>query len=165
MAPISDACCWIRNRPPDILLTADPGVFMAAFYRNSIPTTKFKNACLSRTKPGITIAMNPRMVSFALLLLSATLSIFSCDVLAKDFQLPVLPSFQNSYDLAANKGRSSFDVRHRFIFNYVWDLPFGKGKRYLSEGGIVDAVLGGLVRPALDVIHARRDGGVVRIRL
>ena len=52
--------------------------------------------------------MIPRMVSFALLLLSATLSIFSCDVLAKDFQLPVLPTFQNSYDLAAYSGKTSY---------------------------------------------------------
>jgi hypothetical protein len=54
------------------------------------------------------------------------------------------PVPQNSYDLAGNKGLSNFDRRNRFIVNYVWDLPFGRGKKYLSnQGGVVDAVLGG----------------------
>lgn len=54
------------------------------------------------------------------------------------------PVPQNSYDLAGNKGLSNFDRRNRFILNYVWDLPIGRGKRYLSNsGGVVDAVLGG----------------------
>lgn len=34
------------------------------------------------------------------------------------------PNFpQNSYDLRAERGRSSFDVRHRLSLSYVWDLP------------------------------------------
>lgn len=53
------------------------------------------------------------------------------------------PVPQNSYDIAGNKGLSNFDVRHRFVFNYVWDLPFGKGKAYLNQSKIADAILGG----------------------
>ncbi len=39
---------------------------------------------------------------------------------------------QDSNNLRAERGRSPFDIRHRFTFSYTWDLPFGKGKRYLS---------------------------------
>ena len=53
------------------------------------------------------------------------------------------PLPQNSYDLAANKALSNFNARNRFVFNYVWDLPFGKGKRFLNDSGLVDTVLGG----------------------
>ena len=53
------------------------------------------------------------------------------------------PVPQNSYDISGNKGLSNFDRRNRFIMNYVWELPFGKGKRFLNQGGITDAVLGG----------------------
>ena len=53
------------------------------------------------------------------------------------------PVPQNSYDLSGNKGLSNFDRRNRFIVNYVWDLPFGRGKKYLNQNGVVDAVLGG----------------------
>src|SRR4051794_9016913 len=41
---------------------------------------------------------------------------------------------QNSYDLAAERGRSDFDVKFRFVFSPVYELPFGKGKPFLSEG-------------------------------
>ena len=33
---------------------------------------------------------------------------------------------QNSFNLAAERGRSGFDVRHRFSLSYSYDLPFGK---------------------------------------
>ena len=36
-----------------------------------------------------------------------------------------------------DKGHSSFDVPHRLVFSYVWELPFGKGKRF--GGGRPDA--------------------------
>jgi len=31
---------------------------------------------------------------------------------------------QNPYDLAAERGRSMFDSRHRFVLSYQWNLPF-----------------------------------------
>ncbi len=31
---------------------------------------------------------------------------------------------QNPFDLAAERGRSLFDSRHRFVFSYQWSLPF-----------------------------------------
>lgn len=31
---------------------------------------------------------------------------------------------QNPFDLAAERGRSMFDARHRFVFSYEWNLPF-----------------------------------------
>ncbi len=33
---------------------------------------------------------------------------------------------QNPFDLAAERGLSMFDARHRFVFSYTWDLPFWK---------------------------------------
>lgn len=40
---------------------------------------------------------------------------------------------QFSGDIAAEKGRSSFDARHRFVFNAVYELPFGHGKAMLGD--------------------------------
>jgi len=31
---------------------------------------------------------------------------------------------QNPFDLAAERGRSMFDARHRFVLSYEWELPF-----------------------------------------
>lgn len=42
---------------------------------------------------------------------------------------------------AADLGYNSFDVRHVFNFSAVYDLPFGKGKKY-EFGGVGNAILG-----------------------
>lgn len=41
------------------------------------------------------------------------------------------------------RGPSDFDIHHRLVMSYVYELPVGKGKRFLDKGGVTDAVLGG----------------------
>ena len=41
---------------------------------------------------------------------------------------------RNSFDLAAERGNSDFDVRQRLVLNYSWDLPLGRGRAHLAEG-------------------------------
>ncbi len=36
---------------------------------------------------------------------------------------------QNSFNLAGERGRSGFDIRHRFSLSYSYELPFGKGQK------------------------------------
>ena len=44
----------------------------------------------------------------------------------------------------ANRGVSNFDVKHLINANGVWQLPFGRGKKFLGKAnGFVDAFLGG----------------------
>jgi hypothetical protein len=47
----------------------------------------------------------------------------------------------------AEKGRdyarAYYDRTHTFNFNAIYELPFGKGKKFLNEGGWVDKVFGG----------------------
>ncbi|HTC92280.1 MAG TPA: TonB-dependent receptor [Terriglobales bacterium] len=40
---------------------------------------------------------------------------------------------QDPNDLAAERGLSSFDQRHRFTADYLWELPFGHDKRWLTD--------------------------------
>lgn len=43
----------------------------------------------------------------------------------------------------ADDGLSDTDVRHAFNLSYIWQLPFGRGRAYLSElNGIAEAFLG-----------------------
>lgn len=54
------------------------------------------------------------------------------------------PNFpQNSNNLRAERGRSNFDVRHRFVASYTYDLPFGKGRSWVNDGGWVSTILTG----------------------
>jgi len=54
------------------------------------------------------------------------------------------PFIQNPFDLSRNRGTSDFDIRHNINFNYLYDLPIGKGKMLLTDlHGIGQAILGG----------------------
>ena len=44
---------------------------------------------------------------------------------------------QNAADLAAERGLSSFDQRHRFAADYLVELPFGHEKRWLSNKSVL----------------------------
>lgn len=44
---------------------------------------------------------------------------------------------QDSYNLAAQRGLSNFDVPHKFVFSSTWALPFGRNQRLLQNAGAV----------------------------
>lgn len=52
---------------------------------------------------------------------------------------------QNPLDLNLDqeKGLSSLHAKHLFSSNLIYELPFGRGRRFLDEGGAVDQVVGG----------------------
>jgi Carboxypeptidase regulatory-like domain len=56
---------------------------------------------------------------------------------------PSGPLPQDPRNLRAERGNSYIDMRHRLTLSYLWELPFGKGKRYLNQSGPADWVLGG----------------------
>ena len=41
------------------------------------------------------------------------------------------------------RGLSVFDVRHRLVGSFLYELPFGTGRKYPPNGGVLDAVAGG----------------------
>ena len=49
---------------------------------------------------------------------------------------------QNDQDLAAERGLSSFDQRHRFTGNFLYELPFGTGKKWLNNQGAMKEIFG-----------------------
>lgn len=52
---------------------------------------------------------------------------------------PFLDNANPEYDHA----RADYDQTHIFNVNGIYELPFGKGKRWLSDGGWLDQVVGG----------------------
>jgi hypothetical protein len=52
-------------------------------------------------------------------------------------------SAQNPFDPKGEKAISNQDVPHALVLSYVYDLPVGKGKRFVDKGGAVNKVVGG----------------------
>ncbi|HSC26627.1 MAG TPA: carboxypeptidase-like regulatory domain-containing protein [Vicinamibacterales bacterium] len=49
----------------------------------------------------------------------------------------------NSWDPELNYGTSDFDVRHQLNTNWIWDLPFGQGRRYGGgASGFANQIIG-----------------------
>ena len=49
---------------------------------------------------------------------------------------------QDSYDFRADRGLSDFQVEQHFAFSYLYDLPFGSGRKWLSNPGIFNHIFG-----------------------
>lgn len=47
------------------------------------------------------------------------------------------------YNRKLEKGRAGYDISHRFVTTVTYELPVGKGKRFMNGGGWKNAVLGG----------------------
>ncbi len=51
--------------------------------------------------------------------------------------------FMDNHDARRDRGLADFDVDHRFVGSFIYDLPFGRGKRFLSSTPkAVDVALG-----------------------
>jgi len=49
----------------------------------------------------------------------------------------------NDYNLGLERGLSAFDFRQRLTTSWLYELPFGKGQRFMNTGGVANAILGG----------------------
>ena len=50
---------------------------------------------------------------------------------------------QNSYNRGAEKAVSQLDTPQSLVASFFYELPVGRGKRFMNEGGLTDRVLGG----------------------
>lgn len=55
-------------------------------------------------------------------------------------------------------GPSDFNIPQRFVASVLYTLPFGKGQRFLNQGGVVNQVIGGW---QVSTITTLQSGGVV----
>ncbi len=53
-----------------------------------------------------------------------------------------LPRIQNNLDLSGERARTANDARHRFVYSFTWDLPFGKDSAW-ARSGAAATVFGG----------------------
>lgn len=80
-----------------------------------------------------------------------------------DSQTRVNPFLDNA-NQRLDYGRPDYDRTHVFNFNSVMELPFGKGKRFLNEGGIVNAIFGGFQVSTVFQMSSGAPTGVIDAR-
>ena len=52
-------------------------------------------------------------------------------------------TLKNQRCRSCDYGPAGFNIPHRFVTSVLYALPFGKGKRFLNRGGVVNQVVGG----------------------
>ncbi|MDQ3712570.1 MAG: TonB-dependent receptor [Acidobacteriota bacterium] len=72
--------------------------------------------------------------------------------------------FDPLLDIAAPEleySRADFDRTHTFNFNSIYELPFGKGKKFFNDNGLMNALLGGF---QISTIIQLSSGAPISIR-
>jgi hypothetical protein len=68
---------------------------------------------------------------------------------------------QDQYNLSVEKALSIHDIPHTLNLVYAYDLPFGRGRKFLSgSGGFVNTLVGGWT---ISGIHQYRSGTLIQI--
>jgi hypothetical protein len=71
------------------------------------------------------------------------------------FDTGVFREPQDGNNLRAEYGPTEFDVRHRFVASYIWELPFGHGRRYGSNWNRgMELALGGWQLTGIHVLQS-----------
>jgi hypothetical protein len=63
---------------------------------------------------------------------------------------------QDSRCLRCDYGYSAYNTPHRFVTSALWELPFGKGRRWANTGGVVNQILGGWQLGSIITIQSGR---------
>ena len=70
-------------------------------------------------------------------------------------------SVQDQNNPNLNFARPDFDRTHVLNANFIYELPFGKGKKFLDQGGWVDAVFGGFQFGSIITLSSGPPLGVI----
>jgi hypothetical protein len=63
-------------------------------------------------------------------------------------------SVQDIFNLKQEKSVSNQDIPQNFVLSYIYELPVGKGKKWLNKGGFSNVVLGGWSISGIQTYHS-----------
>ena len=69
--------------------------------------------------------------------------------------------FLDNFDKSRDYGRAIYDRTHTFNFNGQYELPFGKGKRFLNGSGAMDRIFGGFQVSSIVNISSGVPTGII----
>lgn len=135
---------WDANTVP-LNYSSDPAVLMKAYqdpqaykpYPNFGTVTQWGNFGHSTYHSG-TIKLEKR-ASYGL----TFTSFYTFSKAIDDCDNDGLCSGQTFYNRSLEKGRAGYDIRNRSVTYLTYELPFGKGRKWMAGGGTKDYILGG----------------------
>lgn len=141
---------WIFNQPPaspTAVSFTSPDPAANPFLRRPYAccsSTSFVNANILESEyNALTIKIDKRFDRGYQLLSTYTFS-RSIDQGSEVFQIGnTFNILSDSRNIDRDRGRSTFDVPHRWVTSGMLELPFGQGKALLDRGGWVNAIVGG----------------------
>jgi hypothetical protein len=77
-----------------------------------------------------------------------------------DGQTRVNPFLDNA-NPQLDYGRPDYDRTHTLNTNFIYELPFGQGKRFLNQGGLVNAIFGGFQFSSIITLSSGVPLGVI----
>jgi outer membrane receptor protein involved in Fe transport len=125
-----------------------PGILTATSTQRDRPYPQFSNVTLVAPSFGnsnyhaLVIKSEKRFSKGFSFLANYTWSKFLNDADEGGATLGAENTYSNGYDRRADYGPSENDIPHRFNLSGVYELPFGKGRRF-AQSRLSDAVLGG----------------------
>jgi hypothetical protein len=141
---------WIFNQPgpspvPANFSSPDPAAnpFLRRPYACCTSSSHMNTNILESEYSAVTLKIDKRFAAGYNLLSSYTWS-RSIDQGSEVFQVGnTFNILADSRNLDHDRGRSTFDVPHRWVTSGSVELPFGQGKRWLDRPGAANALLGG----------------------
>lgn len=141
---------WFFNQPtfsdtPVNFQSLDPAAnpYLRRPYKNFTIGSNIVANVLEAEYKALTVKVDKRFSNGYGFLSSYTWS-KSIDQGAEVFSLGQNHAFlPNNRDFDAGRGVSLLDIPHRWVTSGNYALPFGKGKMFLNQGGIANALLGG----------------------
>lgn len=137
------ACVAVSGASPNCPSLGAPGTGLFPYmeYQN-LGAIEWRNNVGNSTYHGLELSANKRF-SHGLSFTTAYTWSHSIDTSMEQLYGGGSNTFlQNMHDLSTWRGNSDFDTRHRFIFSYVYDLPFGPGHKLVSSGPLSHVVRG-----------------------
>ncbi|MGH9935334.1 MAG: hypothetical protein ACREAM_03755, partial [Blastocatellia bacterium] len=134
---------FINGNINQIFLNIDRRRIVAGLqpFNNYLAQTLFLRASVGKSNyNGLFITLRKRMSEGLLYTVNYTFSRSLDQLGAIQNAASVMP---NSFDLNAEYGPSPFDITHQFNTTFLYELPFGKGKRFGVSNGALDKALGG----------------------
>ncbi len=69
-------------------------------------------------------------------------------------------NYQNAFDTNANYSNSNFDIRNMFKGQAIYQLPFGRGRRFLNNNLLLDEAIGGWQASGTFVVQGGNPIGI-----